>query len=143
MIIPIKPFEEMTETERQLHLEELVEDYVFIENGNEVSLQEFVKEISPGEILRHRTRQKKARTTRPDQPTWDAKDLMLQPEWRHSRSMTYKLLKEFAERGEIKLRGIERKKIDTTKRYKRAYTRSWISRRDKEKLWRELGLNGR
>jgi hypothetical protein len=61
MIIPVKTFEEMNETERREYLEGLIEDYVLADqDGNGVSSEEFLKEVPVDEILKHRTRRPKA-----------------------------------------------------------------------------------
>jgi hypothetical protein len=65
MIIPIKTFEEMNETERREYLEGLIEDYVLADqDGNGVSPEEFINEVPIDEILKirkHRTRRPKAK----------------------------------------------------------------------------------
>ena len=59
MIIPIKTFEEMNETERREYLEGLIEDYVLADqDGNAVSTEEFLKEVPVAEILKYRRRPK-------------------------------------------------------------------------------------
>jgi hypothetical protein len=59
MIIPIKAFEEMNETDRREYLEGLIEDYVLADqDGNAVSTEEFLKEVPVAEILKYRRRPK-------------------------------------------------------------------------------------
>jgi hypothetical protein len=59
MIIDIKTFEEMTPMEQRLHLQALIEDeIVFDQDGGGVSLEEFLDEVSPAEILRHQKTKK-------------------------------------------------------------------------------------
>ena len=61
MIIPIKTVEEMTEKERRQYVESLIEDYVLVDqDGNGVSPEEFLNEVSVNELLKHRTRRPKA-----------------------------------------------------------------------------------
>jgi len=61
MIIPIKTVEEMTEKERRQYVESLIEDYVLVDqDGNGVSPEEFLNEVSVNELFKHRTRRPKA-----------------------------------------------------------------------------------
>jgi hypothetical protein len=89
-------------------------------------------------LLGQRRRLKAPRAPRLDQEQWDVEDLRALPEWPYSRPMTYKILHQMAEDGKIKLNGLMRGKIDTTKRCKRTYTRFWISRKHKELVEKEI-----
>jgi hypothetical protein len=89
-------------------------------------------------IIGQRRRLKAPRAPHLDQDQWDVEDLRALPEWPYSRPMTYKILHQMAAEGKIKLNGLVRGKIDTTKRYKRTYTRFWISRKDKEIVAKEI-----
>jgi hypothetical protein len=89
-------------------------------------------------ITGQRRRLKAPRAPRLDQEQWDVEDLRALPEWPYSRPMTYKILHQMEADGKIKLNGLMRGKIDTTKRYKRTYTRFWISRKDKEIVAKEI-----
>jgi hypothetical protein len=89
-------------------------------------------------LLGQRRRLKAPRAPRLNQEQWDVEDLRALPEWPYSRPMTYKILHQMAAEGKIKLNGLMRGKIDTTKRYKRPYTRFWISRKHKELVEREI-----
>jgi hypothetical protein len=91
-------------------------------------------------LLGQRRRLKAPRVPLPNQEQWDVEDLRALPEWPYSRPMTYKILHQMAAEGKIKLNGLMRGKIDTTKRYKRTYTRFWISRKDKEIVAKALGI---
>ncbi len=76
---------------------------------------------------------------RHNQDRFDVHDLIVLWEGL-SRSYIYDFVWAKAQAGRIKLIGVERLKIDTKKTDKRSYMRFWISRQDKEKLERELGL---
>jgi hypothetical protein len=91
-------------------------------------------------LLGQRRRLKAPRAPLPNQEQWDVEDLRALPEWPYSRPMTYKILHQMAAEGKIKLNGLMRRKIDTTKRYKRTYTRFWISRKDKEIVAKASGI---
>jgi hypothetical protein len=57
MIIPVKTFEEMNETERREYLKGLIEDYVLADqDGNAVSTEEFLEEVPVEKILNYRRR---------------------------------------------------------------------------------------
>jgi len=58
MIIPIKTFEEMTPVEQRQHLHDLIEDTVIGPDGGDVSMEEFLREVSPAEIIKHQTKKK-------------------------------------------------------------------------------------
>jgi hypothetical protein len=89
-------------------------------------------------ITGQRRRLKAPRAPLPNQEQWDVEDLRALPEWPYSRPMTYKILHQMAAEGKIKLNGLMRGRIDTTKRHKRTYTRFWISRKHKELVEREI-----
>lgn len=126
MIVPIKTFEEMDKDEQRLFIQDMIEEDT---SGN----------ISPKAFLDEAAKLfDRVRTPRNDQNYFDVPDLVKL--WPYKRSMIYKVLLQKAEEEKITLVGLEREKIDTTKRFKRQYTRFWISRRDKEKLERELGI---
>lgn len=61
MIIAIKTFEEMSPKEQREHLEELIEEYVLVDqDGNGVSSEEFLNEVPVRELLKkHQTRRTK------------------------------------------------------------------------------------
>lgn len=112
--------------------------YKVIAEGPEVAT------MSADQIIRllkgTRRRLKPVRNPSHSQNRFDAEDLVIL--WKPmSRSLIYKVIGQKVKEGKIKLVGIERPKIDTTKTSKRAYTRFWISRKDKEKLEKELGLS--
>jgi hypothetical protein len=89
-------------------------------------------------ITGQRRRLKAPRAPLLSQEQWDVEDLRALPEWPYSRPMTYKILHQMAADGKIKLNGLLRGRIDTTKRHKQTYTRFWISRKDKQIVEKEI-----
>ena len=54
-IIPIKTFEEMTKQEQREYLESLIEENILVDQeGNNVSPEEFLKEVPVDDILKRR-----------------------------------------------------------------------------------------